>query len=366
MGYLHNDICQFKMITQWDIKRKYNVISTCFFKMGLHYKNFDIYVNGIKRLVSIILKQSKYVLLIFVDQHVIDDPILFNILNISPKIHIVLFKCHKYIRDDFHMDVFGALVRLFPLFNFINNDTLNVIVVDIDLNKDDTEYLILLMNSNQKYTQIIGNGSCEQLLKHKQIPYLFCNLFGVFGIKFDKSIIINFIENAYTINDKGMYGERNTPFGFGTDEIFLNKYLLKCTHDHKLGIMMKYDINRFLYIHRDELIQKMPTQTLSFLNYILTGSKKLPSDDLDLEKLFLEVDKSVYNVDSNDKKKREISGRFYKIINALHKKSKHWFNLRDIQLIHKYFNGIIDCIAVVFFDQINADIIDIKVMQKNK
>ena len=43
MGYLHNDICQFKMITQWDIKRKYNVISTCFFKM--HNPSFNEFIE---------------------------------------------------------------------------------------------------------------------------------------------------------------------------------------------------------------------------------------------------------------------------------------------------------------------------------
>ena len=34
----------------------------------------------------------------------------------------------------YHIDLFGTLVRYFPLFNFNNNDAKSVIVVDIDIN----------------------------------------------------------------------------------------------------------------------------------------------------------------------------------------------------------------------------------------
>jgi hypothetical protein len=134
--YLKNDICNFEVL--FDINyNKVNILSTCFFKMDKHYKNFNIYIKGIKKIINMVNNQDKYYLRIFIDEHIKNDENIFNILKSSNKIQIVLFTCEKYIKDKYHIDVFGALVRLFPIFDFENNDSETVIIIDVDLKDDD-------------------------------------------------------------------------------------------------------------------------------------------------------------------------------------------------------------------------------------
>ena len=77
--YLKNDICEFKPLTSWDKSIKYNILSTCFFKMGSHYKNFDIYVKGLRKIIKMLESQSKYVLRIFIDTHIESDPDIYPV-----------------------------------------------------------------------------------------------------------------------------------------------------------------------------------------------------------------------------------------------------------------------------------------------
>jgi hypothetical protein len=104
-----------------------------FFKMPNHYKNFHIYINGLKRWDVFLNDNKKYKFLIFIDKHVLNDNRIMNIINGKPDQFIpILFTCSDYIKDNYHLDVFGALVRFFPIFNFDNNFTNKVFIVDID------------------------------------------------------------------------------------------------------------------------------------------------------------------------------------------------------------------------------------------
>ena len=226
MNYLENVICNFEIISNWNKSIKYNILSTCFFKMNSHYKNFLIYINGLKKLIKMIENQNNYYLRIFIDEHVKSDSNIFNILIKSKKVQIVLFKCSKYLDNNFHIDVFGALVRLFPLFDFDNNDALNVIITDIDLNNEDLNKLKIVMNYKTNIKEIIGMGMIDKLLITKYRPHFFCAVFAVFNKKFNKSIITDFIKNASNIIDTGFYRKRLKAFGYGTDELFINDYFL--------------------------------------------------------------------------------------------------------------------------------------------
>ena len=130
MDYLKNDICNFEIISNYNTNIKYNILSTCFFKINFHYKNFIIYINGLKKIIALLETQSHYVLRIFIDEHIKSDSEIYSILTNSNKIQIILFKCSKYIEDNYHIDLFGTLVRLFPIFDFDSNDALNVIFID--------------------------------------------------------------------------------------------------------------------------------------------------------------------------------------------------------------------------------------------
>ena len=139
--YLENNICEFETLFEIDYNKKINILTTCFFKMDKHYKNFDTYIRGLKKLINMLNYQNEYMLRIFVDQNVLDDQEIMNILKSSKKVQIVLFKCANFMKGNYHIDVFGALVRLFPVFEFKNNDAKNVICIDIDLNNEDTDTL---------------------------------------------------------------------------------------------------------------------------------------------------------------------------------------------------------------------------------
>lgn len=113
--------------------------------MEKHYKNFSVYVTRLKKIIALLETQTKYMLRIFIDEHIKNDFTIYNMLKKSNKVHIILFKCKEYMNNNYHVDVFGSLVRLFPLFDFENNDVDNVIVIDIDLNDEDLvklKYLI--------------------------------------------------------------------------------------------------------------------------------------------------------------------------------------------------------------------------------
>lgn len=375
INYLTNDICEFEVLSNYDNTHKYDILSTCFFKMGSHYKNFDVYIRGIKNLVKLVKSQSKYVLRIFIDEHVRADNSLYSVLANDEQIQIVLFKCAKYLTSDFyHIDVFGALVRLFPLFNFDNNDAQNVIVIDIDLNWEDANKLKAVINyePDKNIKEIVGMGMIDDLLIKKYRPHFFCTIFGVFGVKFDKSIILNFIQNAQNITDKGHYGKRLKPFGYGTDELFLNEYFLYSNKMNdgtypvikgiKLGMLLNYDINWFLYHYKSDLVAESSPNTYSNLKYILG---KFYKNSMSVEQMFNLIDKIVYQAKSSDPNKIYISLRFYDVINRLYLQKLELFGFEHVKLIYDYFFNIIDCLGIFYFDPTNLNIIDVRILQKN-
>ena len=367
-GFLKNDICEFNTLTQWDKKMKYNILSTSFFKMGSHYKNFDTYVKGLKKLIKLIESQSKYVLKIFIDEHIKADDEIYPLLLNSDKIHVIMFKCFNYIdNSNYHIDVFGALVRLFPIFDFEFNDSLNVIVVDVDLNDDDLIKLKILMNYDTENKEIIGMGMIDKLLIYKYRPHFFCGLFGVYNSKFPKSIICDFILNAPNINDKGIYGKRLKPFGYGTDELFLNEYFLyidnyKYIDGIKLGILLNYDINWFMYYYKNELLKDLSSKTYSYLKRILG---KFYKPNMTSEQMFELIDKLTYHVKSTNLDKIYISNNYYSLIKELNFKNLEWFSLEHIKLTYKYLFNIVDCVAVIYFNPKNLDITNINILKKD-
>jgi len=367
MNYLENDICNFEIISSWDKSIKYNILSTCFFKMNSHYKNFSIYINGLKKLIKMLENQNNYYLRIFIDEHIKSDPNIFNILINSQKVQIILFKCKKYLDNNFHIDVFGALVRLFPLFDFDNNDALNVIVIDIDLNYEDLNKLKIIMNYKTDIKEIIGMGMIDKLLITKYRPHFFCGLFAVFNTKFNKSIITDFIKNAPNIIDTGIYGKRLKTFGYGTDELFLNDYFLyinsyKNIKDLKLGMLINYDINWFLYFYKNDLLIDSSSKNYLNLKYILG---KFYRPQMSSEEMFEKIDKLTYQIKSSNPDKIYISKNFYNLINELNYKGLEWFAFEHIKLIYKYFNNIIDSLSVIYFNPDNLVISDIKLLKKN-
>ena len=365
--YLKNDICNFEILTEYDTQKKYNILSACFFKMEKHYKNFYIYVTRLKKLIALLETQTKYMLRIFIDEHIKNDFSVYNMLKKSNKVHIILFKCKDYMNNNYHVDVFGSLVRLFPLFDFENNDVNNVIIIDIDLNDEDLIRLQSLISYETQKSEIIGMGTANALLIMKEEPHFFCGLFAVYNQKFDKKIIVDFIKNAHTITDRGIYGKRINTYGYGIDEIFLNKYFIynesnKQMQNVNLGLLFQYNVYYFLYYYRKELLIENPNDTYNYLKHIL-GEYYLPN--MTIENMFDEMDKLTYGIYSYDLKKIYISKRYYELIDTLCAEKKEWFSLENIKLIKKYFYNVVDCISVIYFDKENLNIKNIDIIKEN-
>lgn len=297
MTYLKNDICDFEILFPLDLNKKKNIISSCFFKMNNHYKKFDIYINGVKNIIKLLERQNKYVLRLFIDENIKNDKEIFSVLESSKKIEIVVFKCLNYMNDNYHYDVFGSLIRFFPLFDFENNDSGNVIVIDIDLHEDDRICLKSLINFETNYREIVGRASSTPYPKimKKELPHMMAGLMGYYNCKFDKDIIIGFIKNAHNIKDTGKYERRLTTFGYGVDELFINKYLLFFNDsiyikNIKIGIIMDYNINLFLYYYKD--ILKKNENIYDNLKYILGNLYK---ENNSIDDMFTDIDNYIYN-----------------------------------------------------------------------
>ncbi len=349
--YLENNICEFELDFDIDYTKKVNILTTCFFKMDKHYKNFNTYINGLKRLVNMLDKQDEYVLRIFIDMNVKNDKEIMNVLKSSNKIQIVIFKCGEYMKNNFHIDVFGALVRLFPVFNFPNNDAENVICIDIDLNSDDIKSLRRFLYYKTKDVQIIGRGIISALLMSKVRPHFFCGLTGFFNKKYDSHIITDFILNAPNIKDKGIYGKREKPFGYGTDELFLNDYFIyykDYTKTTELGLMYDYDINWFIFHYKDDMLKENPRETREYLSIILDD---LYDKNMSTEELFNLIDKKIYQVEPFNPEKIKLTKNYYKLIKMLVNEDKEWFDKENMKLINDYYQGVIQCMSVVFYDR---------------
>ena len=363
--YLKNNICNFELLFDYNDNIKYNLLSTCFFKMSNHYKNFNVYINGLKRLIKLLESQNDYMLRIFIDEHIKSDLEIYNILKSSKKVQIVVFKCTSFIINNYHIDVFGALVRLFPVFNFINNDSKDVIVIDIDLNDEDIIKLKKLITHKTEEKEIIGMGTVDKLLINKIRPHFYCGLIGFYNNKYDSEIITNFINNASNIKDKGLYGKREKPYGYGTDELFLNEYFIFSNNNSfiknvSIGILLNYDINWFLYQYKKDLIMESSANTNKNLKLIVG---KFYKPNMSNEQMFNLIDKFIYQVNSNNPNKIYISKQFYELIKYLNFKNLEWFDLDQIKLIYKYFNNIIDCLAIIYFNTNNLDIYDVKLLK---
>ena len=215
--------------------------------------------------------------------------------------------------------------------------------------------------------EFVGAGQVDKLLINKYLPHYYCYLFAIYNFKFDKSIIIDFIKNAPNIKNKGIYNKRLKPFGFGKDELFINEYMM---YDNsfenikgvKIGILLNYDINWFLYYYKKELLEDMASFTYSNLKFILG---KFYEPNMTSEQMFNLIDKFTYRIKSNNSNKIYISERFSELIKELDSKNLEWFSLEHIKLINKNFSNIVDCVSILYYNPVNLNILTVKIVEKN-
>ncbi len=347
MNYLENNICKFKPLWNFDINKKYNIFCSCFFKMPNHYKNFNIYVNGIKKWIIFLNKMKHdYYLRLFIDTNIYNDKDIMKLLNSSNKIQLVLFECMNYqiekLGNKYHIDLFGTLVRYFPLFNFNNNDAKSIIIVDIDLSYDDRYRLSGILNYKNKEKDIIVMGTVDSIFNN-EIPHVFSGLMYYWDKKYDKNILLDFINKAPEIEDKGKYNKRTTPFGFGVDELFITKYFMPQTQKY-ISYIMNYNINWFMYFFKDYFTKKYPKRTFAILKNILG---KNYNNNLTTENMLNKIDICFFEQYTFSNERNYYTKNFYRQLKILNDKNLGWFKKSINRIIIKYFDNIIMCNAFV-------------------
>jgi hypothetical protein len=350
---LTNDICEFEILFKHDLITKHtNILTTVFFKRDQYYKNFGIYIKGLQRLVNFVddnksnpydkdHPNNHFKLLIFIDQNIKDDQTIMNIIKNSKYTIPVLFKCSEYMTGQYHTDLFGTLVRFFPMMDLQNNPFNISICVDVDLHDEDYSRVVSLIKHKPK--GITVSADMTKIFYHNSPPYAFAGMISYNKPKTSFDILSSFIKNADKIESKGNYGKRETTFGYGIDEIFLNDYLLKSVDSFK--IIIDYQLSYFFYHSKPRLLDKSMIDVSNELLSILLGSfndvKMTPEEKINF------IDKSTYQIKTVTDINDELSRNFSQILTELAKIKKYWFEHKVQDFMYKYLSHIISTILVV-------------------
>ena len=365
--FLTNNICEFEILNRVHLLEDgVNILVSVFFKRDQYYKNFGIYIKGLQKVLNFVEDKTKnpdhdkFIFVLFIDQNIANDPTIMEMIEKSENTVPVLFKCAKYIKGRYHYDLFGTLVRFFPMFDFENNPCNITICIDIDLHDED--YVRLQCIMKHKIKGITAMGDVTSLLykdKHKNSenhrPYLYAATLSYNGEKCDHTLITDFIRDADQIESKGHYGKRLTTFGFGIDEIFLNDFFIKKMKDYKT--IIDYQISFFMYHSKDRITSKDKIDNSNeILSMILAPYAK---DTMSINDKLNFIDTNTYQVYEKTEINDEISRRLTHAIDHLVKINKTWLE-KDIQhILHKYLRNVISA-NVVFETNYTTGLVDIK------
>ena len=264
MQYLKNDMCTFTPLFNIDYIVKKNIIVGCMFKMyNRGYRDFSVYVDGLRKVYNDIEKvrhMHDFTFRLFIDNSVYKDNEIMTKLRTMTKMEIVVYDCpmaHHKSNSDYHVGLFGTMIRFFPMFDFPNNDAKYIMITDIDsmiwferkielINKiDDKMNDIYVINSGN----ISKNVSMNYHLTYKNIPTLYTLANSFISIqRITSEPLLDYIHEVNN-NDSGFYStysyksddedyvkkiESTKPFIFGVDEYFINKNLIMYIIDNKI------------------------------------------------------------------------------------------------------------------------------------
>jgi hypothetical protein len=290
MSYLENDICKFTPLFDIDYKVKKDIISMCFFKMQKGYKDFSLYLNGIQNITKYYKEKygNTYSIRLFIDNTIYKDREIMKILKNTNGLELVLYHAPDFIReDDYHIGLFGTLIRFFPFFDFPNNDANYVFISDIgddDQTIDNNHYILEQIKNKNFFEQLYLFKICiyENIKIETIIDLSNAKAYAprmTFLKKFDKNIMINYLyevknakKNKYSVHfhnmkSKGLENLGN--FIYGVDEYLLNivltDYMIK--NNMMFGVMTKFIIDYPIYLtYRHYKSRKI---NLNLKNYVL-------------------------------------------------------------------------------------------------
>lgn len=330
MQYLKNDICKFTPLFKIDFNKKNNIISCVLFKMtDGGYKDFNIYISGIKKL-KLFTQQHlpDFKIRLFIDNSIYQDKYIMNSIKKLNFIQVVLYSCPNYIiKSNFHVGLFGSLIRLFPMFDFENNDANLVIISDVDtVSIWRAKYIIEYLNKINKlydnYFIKIGDLAQDIFYRHNILYKNKINIYSpatkiVSVKKLSNSLITDFIRELSTsdvknysyqlIKDSLIKNKKidskyvnHKNFIYGIDEYFINQHLSKFLFDENIPFVEYIRWNLFnnikeakndSYMSHDKYKKLMEIM----FDYILIETKTTNTQKLDFKEKYQIIEKLFSN-----------------------------------------------------------------------
>ena len=349
--YLENNICKFTPLFKIDFSKKTNILSLSLFKMKTLYKKFHFYLNGLKYLSKKIKKKNlNFEIRLFIDNSIYKDKKIMEILKKLDNINLILYHCPSFIKGEYHRGTFGTVIRFFPMFNFKNNDSDIVIVIDTDdiyinyLDKLLNSYKFLKKNKYLNDLSLFYIGSIAKKINNIDnniIPYIQAGVL-LNKYKMDKTIIEKYlydtlekktIDNKKFKNNKIVLSKTVDNYIYYTfDEIFLNNNLIKyiIKNKKKICFINEYSIiYNIYYIYHEWTYDIEPKIYEYFFKYIFKYDKNFKYINLTKSRKYL--DDILYNALSSKQKltepKLQLCKRIYKFYTKVIKtKHAHFFN----------------------------------------
>lgn len=399
MKYLENPICDFETEFKVNLDNKKNIISLSFFKM-YHggYKDFGIYIDGFMNLHKAVLEEKKYkfTIRLFIDNSIRNDTKLFSRLNNLERVEIIVYSCEKYfdINDDYHIGLFGTLVRFFPIFDFPNNDANIIILADMDdagffnENVDMLERLSL-QDKNKVYMITYGNLSRSVKFQYEMEqnghirPYCIAPKY-IFLKRIDKKIFLDYYKNygdtnvkqiirtyGYKLKDLNNKLKLHKNFIYGTDENFLNYYLVPYIIDNNLSYVLYVDwsLSTILYYYSGYRLERDTTQnkklSMYVVEYLLSrlGIKFNHKDNF--RKKYKIIDDILYG--RNEELKLKLQYYYYKMFLYFYGNTNYrYLYPKELYNLIKKYNlfGIYELEIMIVYGGKNTDDIKIEFIKK--
>ena len=240
-------------ITKSDIKTD-KIISCVFFLREKLSKDIDKYLKNLKALIDLIIDINDYKLRIYHDfstLKIIKDMININNQKLKLEDKIELYEYDiPFFRDEnplYHKGTIGTLFRYLCFFDYDLHKTKIALVVDID---NDPK---IITNNFLKFLEDNSNFAYRFRFMYGLKDRIICDLdddiyqFSIIGsfvfnkFNFNKDLFSNFLEDVYIKKGKNIINmltncKIENFFGYGIDEIFLNKILLTYLYQNKINI----------------------------------------------------------------------------------------------------------------------------------
>lgn len=284
MNYLENPVCNFIPLFNIDYKIKKNILSVCLFKLTKGYKNFGIYVNGLFKLNKYVArKMPDFRIRLFIDNNIYNDKDIMKKLNTLNKVDMVLYTCSDFMVDsEFHDGLFGTLVRFFPMFDFPNNDSNIVVLMDADFNNPES-YLNIFKtfkifrrgskDINDVYLFLFGrlfHEAIKESVTQFTKPYAVASK--IFNIKkINNDVLLYYLYEVknnpnnthFSDYEQGSKLSKETNFIFGVDEYFINNTLIDYFDKNKMCFASRYyyQIHSPIFFFYERNFIKNPNKT---------------------------------------------------------------------------------------------------------